>query len=627
MKPKESNLLKLRPPLASSRKPLLYLPCLGILLVIQIIVWQWNRSDTIPKSFWNSRLDLVREKSKIEWKICPDDPSFFCAFLAVPLDYSNRTLMQLHPQAATIAMRLYPATVPSAQRLGTIFTNPGGPGASGHATLLKTGRAESALFQGKFDIVSWDTRGVNMSTPRISCHSTDLRRQLFSLGHQSGGLDFYDMDGPAVNTTLLTASARAELLTELCRDAVGDRVLRSVTTVNVARDLEEMRKAIGEQYLLYWGFSYGTTLGATYAALFPEKVHRMVLDGVVWAPEHYTSLLEHGLSSGDSTTKVFDGFVSSCIAAGPLRCALVNNGTVEPSQLSQRIFNLLAQLRASPLPVAHPDSQAVPSILLPSDLLQSIYATLLRPINWGSLASAIAELENGNGAAIAALSGTGGKAWDFRNLTDVERAEMAGWGDGREMGTDEADMAVACGDVPPFPEVGDATWTHTWLNWRRKLVSNDAFSGPIWFKKMIRCRRWGRIHPPPERYEGQWKMGHDLKPPRHPILFVSNTYDPVTPISSGKRMVELFGHDNARLLENNAYGHCSVSQPSLCIAKAIREYMIDGTLPAEGTVCHPEKGTIFPPNDARLQYEERDELMLQALNDLSEAGLGSSGGW
>lgn len=152
-----------------------------------------------------------------------------------------------------------------------------------------------------------------------------------------------------------------------------------------------------------------------------------------------------------------------------MRCALVYNDTVEPSQLSQRIFNLLAQLRASPLPVAHPDSQAAPSILLPSDLLQSIYATLLRPINWGSLASAIAELENGNGAAIAALSGTGGKAWDFRNLTDVERAGMAGWGDGREMGTDEADMAIACGDVPPFPEVGDAAWTHTWLDWRRKV--------------------------------------------------------------------------------------------------------------------------------------------------------------
>jgi hypothetical protein len=186
MKPKESNLLKLRPPLASSRKSLLYLPFLGVLLVIQVIVWQWSRFDTTPKSFWNSRVDLVREKSKIEWKICPDDPSFFCAFLAVPLDYSNRTLMQLRPQTATIAMRLYPATAPSAQRLGTIFTNPGarkvnraalpilmssqqGPGASGHATLLKTGRAGSALFQGKFDIVSWDPRGVNMSMPRIAC--------------------------------------------------------------------------------------------------------------------------------------------------------------------------------------------------------------------------------------------------------------------------------------------------------------------------------------------------------------------------------------------------------------------------------------------------------------------------
>ncbi|KAJ7268083.1 hypothetical protein B0H12DRAFT_1067863 [Mycena haematopus] len=435
-----------------------------------------------------------------------------------------------------------------------------GPGTSGHAILLKTGRATSAVFGGNFDIVSWDPRGVNMSTPRISrarCHSTELQRQLFSLSHHSGDLDFYDMVGSAANSTLLEASARAELLTELCRDAVGDRVLRSVTTVNVARDLEEMRKAIGEGGLRYWGFSYGTTLGATYAAMFPENA--------------------------------FDGFVSSCLSAGPSRCALVQNGTLEPSQLSRHILSLLTRLRTAPLPVTHPNSQAVPSILLPSDLLQSIYATLLRPTEWATLASAIAELENGDGTDIASLSGTGGKAWDLLNLTDAEHAENAGWDSGREMGTSEADMAISCGDAPPFPTAGNAAWMHTWLDWRKQLVSSDAISGPVWFKKMVRCRHWGRIHPAPERYEGQWKMGHDLKPPEHPILFVSNTY------------------------------------PSLCIGNAIREYMIDGTLPAEGTVCQPENGTIFSLDGAlRVQHEEWDELMFQALNNLSQAGLGSS---
>ncbi|KAJ6563675.1 hypothetical protein DFH09DRAFT_478825 [Mycena vulgaris] len=71
---------------------------------------------------------------------------------------------------------------------------------------------------------------------------------------------------------------------------------------------------------------------------------------------------------------------------------------------------------------------------------------------------------------------------------------------------------------------------------------------------MVRCRNWGLIQPPPERYAGQWKLGHDLQPPRNPILFVFNTYDPVTPISTGRRMVDVFDKDNAHLLENNACG-------------------------------------------------------------------------
>ncbi|KAJ6526211.1 TAP-like protein-domain-containing protein [Mycena vulgaris] len=572
----------------------------------------------------DSQPNLVRENSTLKWKPCPDDHSFFCAFLLVPLDYSNGTgVAQVSTEdRATIAMRVYPATVPTSQRLGTIFTNPGGPGTSGHATLLKTGPPLSAIFEGKFDIVSWDPRGVNMSMPRISCHPTQLRRQMFALSHDSGDLGFDGLPVVAANQTLLMASARARLLTALCRDAVSDKMLRSVTTINVARDLDEMRKAVGDGGLRYWGFSYGTTLGATYAAMFPENLERMILDGVVYAPEQ-SSLLEHGISSGASTSKVFDGFISSCIAAGPQHCALLTNGTSSDSlHLARRIANLFADLQSSPLPVTHPNSAAVPSILRPADLRIAIFATLLRPANWAGLAAAIADLERGDGKLIAALSGAGGQAWDLRNLTDAERAEDAGWGAGREMGANEADMAVACGDAPPFPEAADAAWRGTWLAWQEKLVANDPFSGPIWFKKMVRCRHWGLIQPPPERYAGQWKLGHDLQPPRNPILFVSNTYDPVTPISSGRRMVNVFGKDNARLLENNAYGHCSVSQPSLCIAHAIRDYMIRGTLPVEGTVCQPEQRNPFPHADGYGVRE--DDLIVQALEHLSVAMIGTA---
>ncbi|KAJ6480802.1 Alpha/Beta hydrolase protein [Mycena vitilis] len=612
----------IRPPSRSGRKRRgFYLP-LAFMMATQIALWHWSTS--LP-SFWNWKLhptELVRENSTIKWRACPDNASFLCTFLKVPLDYSNHGI--LPPSApedyATIAMRLYPATVPTSQRLGTIFTNPGGPGTSGHALLLKNGPSISAILDGKFDVVSWDPRGVNMSTPRISCHPTELQRQLFLLNHDSGELDFYGLAASAANQTLLTASARAELLTELCRDAVSDTVLRSVATVNVARDLDEMRKVIGEENLLYWGFSYGTTLGATYAAMFPHRVHRMVLDGVVYAPEHYNSLLEHAISSGDSTSKTFDGFISSCIQAGPSRCALAKNVTMDASQLRHHVLNLLTALSNTPLPIPHPNSQAVPSILQPTNLLLSIYAALLRPANWASLAAAIADLEHGDGRAIAALSGAEGRAWDIRNLTDSELAENAGWA-GHEMGADEAGMAISCGDTLLFAEP-DASWTDSWLAWRDELISNNAMSGAVWFKKLIRCRHWGRICPPPERYEGKSKMGEDLQPPKHPILFVSNTYDPVTPISSGRRMVDVFGSENARLLENNAYGHCSVSQPSLCVGKAIRQYVIDGTLPVEAAVCQPEDGMIFPEN-IHPDYEASDQSMLQALKDLSHAGLGN----
>ncbi|KAJ7706783.1 TAP-like protein-domain-containing protein [Mycena rosella] len=458
-----------------------------------------------------------------------------------------------------------------------------------------------------------------MSTPRISCHPTEFHRQLFALSHESGDLEFYGLPADAANRTLLVASARARLLTDLCRDSVSDKVLRSVTTVNVARDLEEMRQAIGEGGLRYWGFSYGTTLGATYAAMFPANVQRMVLDGVVYTPEQYNSSLEHGISSGVSTRKVFDGFISSCIEAGSQRCALKNDTLVDAPGLTHRIANLIERLQSYPLPVTDLGPASVPVILRPADFRLAIFATLLRPIAWAGLAAAIADLERGDGRRIGALSG---RVWDLRNLTDAEQAEGAGWGAGRAMGANEAGMAVSCGDAPTFPAPMDAAWISMWLDWRERLITNDEFSGPIWFKKMVRCRHWGLIEPPPERYEGQWKLGDDLQPPKNPILFVSNTYDPVSPISSGRRMVDLFGRDNARLLENNAYRHCSVSQPSACIGSAIREYMINGVLPAEGTVCQPEQRNPFPPADGH-GVQQRDESMFRALEHLSKAGMGA----
>ncbi|KAJ7685794.1 TAP-like protein-domain-containing protein [Mycena polygramma] len=541
---------------------------------------------------------LIRENATIQWTACPDNSTFYCSFFTVPLDYDAPCA----EDKTVIAIRMFPAT--NSERIGSLFTNPGGPGGSGHAGLLKTGPLLSNIFDGKFDIVSWDPRGINMTTPRVSCHPTNLHRELYSLSHDSGDLDFNDADIATLNKSLLTTSSRAQLLTQLCRDAVGDKILRSVTTVNVARDMEQMRKAVGDGGLHYWGFSYGTTLGATYVAMFPEHAERVILDGVVFAPEQYTSLVEHGLSAGKYTSEVFEGFVSNCVSAGPARCALMTTVNTTAAQVSARIWSLASRLETTPLPVPHPADGAVPSILHRGHLLGAIFSAIHCGSKWAEHA---------------------------RNITDAQRAEDAGWGPGREMGASEGGMAVSCGDAPPLEAgVGDQEmWTKEWLGWRDQLAAPNPLGGPDWFDGVVRCRHWGLVKPSPARYEGSWELGKDSRNPKNPVIFVSNSFDPITPISSGRRMVDLFGKENARLLHNNGYGHCSTNHPSVCIGKALKEYLINGTLFEEGTVCEPDEGFMFPPKEvakptSSLGYNNRkqDEELAQTLRLLADTGIG-----
>ncbi|KAJ7739563.1 Alpha/Beta hydrolase protein [Mycena metata] len=610
-------------------------PRFQVVVVALFLAALWNHASIyelesnvlLPSNlanFWASSHPLiVRENSTLKWEACPDNSTFYCSYFTVPLDYDE-------PDAedkTVIAMRMFPAPVTASERLGSIFTNPGGPGGSGHAGLLRTGPLLSEIFEGKFDIVSWDPRGVNMTTPRVSCHATHLHRELYSLSHDNADLEFHGTDVAALNRTLLTTSSRAQLITGLCRDAVGDKILRSVTTVNVARDLEEMRKAVGDRGLHYWGFSYGTTLGATYVAMFPESAERVILDGVVYAPEQYTSLVDHGLSAGKYTNGVFEGFISNCVSAGPDRCAMMTN-TSTTSQLTARIWTLASRLSSTPLPVPHPPNGGVPTILHRDHLIDAIFSALYRPSSWPALADAIARAEEGNGTALAGLSGAGGAHWaeHIRNITDAQRAEEAGWGPGREMGASEGGLAVSCGDAPAF-EVGNGdeeAWTNEWLEWRDELAAPNPLGGPGWFSGVVRCRHWGSVQPAPARYEGSWNLSADSRRLKNPVIFVSNSFDPITPISSGKRMVELFGKDNARLLHNNGYGHCSTNHPSVCIAKKLKEYMVDDTLFREGTICEPDAGMMFPPKDnaSFAGYSEEDQKLARTLRLLADAGIG-----
>ena len=181
------------------------------------------------------------------------------ALLEVPADYRD-------PEAGSIRLVLAVrrATSPDT-RIGYLLFNPGGPGASGADILLDPDlSAFSEEIVARFDIIGFDPRGVGASQPEFACGDP---------GEQSGLLE-------AINGIADTRAeiAVGEVAAKLCIQSMGP-VGGRLHSEYVARDMDEIRKALGADQISYLGFSYGSTLGVWYATLFPESVRAMVVDG------------------------------------------------------------------------------------------------------------------------------------------------------------------------------------------------------------------------------------------------------------------------------------------------------------------------------------------------------------
>ncbi len=193
-------------------------------------------------------------KQTIQWRPCSD---YDCATIVAPLDYAEPG-----EQAITLSLARKRAT--QTPKLGTLFVNPGGPGASGRN--LVTYFASKGLEQ--YDIVGWDPRGTNASTP-VQCfgeRDTDALNQLDS-----------SPDDAAETEALIVGTYE---FAKSCWENSG-RLLEHISTVDTVRDLDLMRALVGDQKLTYLGYSYGTQIGSFYADLFPQRVGRLVLDAAV----------------------------------------------------------------------------------------------------------------------------------------------------------------------------------------------------------------------------------------------------------------------------------------------------------------------------------------------------------
>ncbi|KAJ1301776.1 hypothetical protein OPQ81_009005 [Rhizoctonia solani] len=394
------------------------------------------------------------------------------------------------------------------------------------------GKEISELMDGRYDVIGFDPRAVNLTGPSTACHDTEAKYVYQTYQETLQGAPFPRHEESHV-TKLAAIQATQNAA---CQQNGNHEMLRNSGTVAVVKDMEQIVQALGEDGLNYLGYSYGTILGATFAALKPNLVKRMVLDGVSDSESYFNDVLQWGRDGMQDTHKTLAGFASTCIEAGPEYCALANK-----SDTTQGILDGLAALytRLDKEPLVVGNSPYGTGIIEATQLQAYMLNYLYVPVSWRSVANALALLEEGDGSELflnfAPPYGVPFKPYD----QNVFNRSM------QTLPTRESFNPILCGDSAPLNIT-----INQYTNYFREMGTLSGV-GEQWAAITGRCRGWP--FRAKERYTGTW-MG--LKKTRFPILFVSLDADPVTPLPSAVKMSKAFG-ESASLLVQHGYGHCS----------------------------------------------------------------------
>ncbi|KAK0632674.1 TAP-like protein-domain-containing protein, partial [Immersiella caudata] len=496
----------------------------------------------------------------LQWHPCyttpPNRSGLDCARLYIPLDW----LSPSSPHRVILAIiRLRSTSQPSR---GPIIFNPGGPGGSGIWALRDHGRDLQAIVGEDYDIVSFDPRGVGASVPRIECWGRQTDRVFWEM---QDGADVLDAHGGAV----YGAFARAAALSRVCEGAQGgeEGLLRYVSTASHARDMLEIwEQMLGkEEGLRYWGFSYGTVLGGTFAAMYPQKVERMVCDGNVDLKEWYQTV--DYVNFVRDTDKVMEAFYFFCHQAGPLRCGF---WAETPGMIRNRLKDLLAQIRITPVlvPSSPTDSgPRLPELVTYSHVVRMLTTALYQPIHrFPRVASVLAALEAGDGRPYQA----------YTSLDQPPSTLPFCPTEGENPPTPSEDTldafdAILCSDGEPF------TYTPTSYNtYTQSILNLSTVVGGEQATTRLSCA--GRTVRPKWRFSGPFEWNTSF-----PILFINNIADNVTPLVSARN--NSAGFPGSVVLVQNSYGHTSLAAASRCTAGRVREYFREGKMPLAGTVC------------------------------------------
>ena len=461
----------------------------------------------------------VAAAATIDWQGCGG--SFQCATLKVPVDYSN-------PGGKTLDLALLkqPAKDPS-KRIGTLMANPGGPGASAINFVRIWATVLSKEIRDRFDIVTFDPRGVGQSSP-IVCHD-DLQKLV--------GLD----PSPDNASEWDAVKAQSKIFADACANKYGD-LLSAVGTKNVARDMDTIRVALGEDKLTYVGYSYGTVIGSVYADMYPAHVRAFVLDGAVD--------LSLGFEQTVGTQAV--GFERALAAyeadCDQTKCAAAPNGDT-----ARVIDELLAQVEKKPLLAPSADRAAGPG-----EVLLGIIEAMYSKFSWRGLTDALAQANKGDGSGLVKLADK-----------YLQRES-----DGSYPNLIEANSAVNYVDNACSRNPDD------YIAMAARLAKTAPHFGATAASSGATCAYWGAKPDP-------------LTVPRAagapPIVVIGTTNDPATPYEWAVALSKQL--QSGLLVTHRGEGHTIYAQGDACIDKAVNAYLLELTVPAPALSC----GNGAPP--------------------------------
>ncbi|HEY2957497.1 MAG TPA: alpha/beta hydrolase [Actinomycetota bacterium] len=482
----------------------------------------------------------------VHWAPC-EGGVFQCATVSVPLDYDR-------PNGASILLSLIRlrATNPG-QRIGSLLVNPGGPGGSGVDLVLSAGQFFPPEIRARFDLVGFDPRGIARSTP-LRCFGTP---------RQWGPAFWANL--PLTPSDVEVVAAADRYLADACQQR-GGRIIDHMTTADVARDMDLLRAALGDERLSYLGFSYGSMLGTTYANLFPDRVRAIVVDGVLdpiaWttgAPGQQSLPFSTRLRSDQGAQATLGEFFRLCDQAGP-NCAFSGNSAARFAALRQRLL-------AGPILVQQ-DAQTVPFTY--TDLIFSTLGALYSPFAWPFQAELLALLE-----ASAPPAALGAALADVRaSLGYVNKRGFP-----RYPNFLEGFPGVACPD-------SDNPHSHAaWFAAAEDAEARFGYFGRAWTWASSICAVWPGVGA--DRYTGPWNART-----ANPVLVVGNYFDPATRYQGAQTVAGLL--PNSRLLSYAGWGHTVYWGVSSCVDAAVNAYLVNGVLPPAGTVCQPEIDPFAP---------------------------------